>query len=202
MFGWMVSADANNNGWSAERWDGTQWVEAAHSTMRAALTPTGLQFSVNKSELGGTSGFAFAAFAARFTADAITGSDRAPDGIASWTYDLTTPAPVTPAPTPKPRDAKPVFGRLLVSFPVAGQTAHFTLQVKRSDTGGPLKTGRLVCDPSVAGKVLKHTESFKGGNVNLTFKIPKSAKGKTLKVKVTIVNGTQSATKITTLPIL
>ena len=128
------------------------------------------------------------------------------DGLLStFTYDLTVPAPAptpTPAPAPRPAVVKPVFGTMLASLPVAGNKVVFTLQVKRSDTGAPLTTGKMICDPSVAGKVLKHVESFKGGVAKLTFVIPKSAKGKTVKVKVTIVNGGQSATKITTLPIL
>ncbi len=54
----------------------------------------------------------------------------------------------------------------------------------------------MICDPSVAGKVISHTESFKAGIARLSFLVPKTAKGKLLKVKVTIKAGNQSATKI------
>ena len=54
----------------------------------------------------------------------------------------------------------------------------------------------MICDPSVAGKVLPHSELFKGGQARLSFAVPRSAKGKALKVKVTIKLGTQSTTKI------
>ena len=44
--------------------------------------------------------------------------------------------------------------------------------------------GKMVCDPSVQGKVIAHSESFKGGTARLSFVIPKTAKGKLLKVNV------------------
>jgi hypothetical protein len=48
------------------------------------------------------------------------------------------------------------------------------------------------------GKVLKHAESFTAGKAKLAFVVPKTARGKLLKVKIKIVNGTQSATKVVT----
>ena len=57
--------------------------------------------------------------------------------------------------------------------------------------------GTVTAAPSVAGRVLKHAESFTAGT-KPAFVVPKTAKGKLLKVKVKIVNGTQSATKVVT----
>ena len=93
---------------------------------------------------------------------------------------------------------KPAFGAATTvpTKPVAGKKLVFTLAVNRSDTGAPLTTGTMICDPSVAGKVIKHVESFAGGKARLTFVVPKTANGKLLKVKVTIKNGAQSATKV------
>ena len=82
--------------------------------------------------------------------------------------------------------------------PLAGKRFTFTLAVKRSDTGAPLTAGRMVCDPSVAGKLIRHAESFKAGKARLTFLVPKTAKGKQLKIKIKIVSGGQSATKVFT----
>jgi hypothetical protein len=57
---WSSSATAADNGWSVERWDGARWVHPdSHPTARGALTPTGVELSINASELGGTTGFAF-----------------------------------------------------------------------------------------------------------------------------------------------
>ena len=82
--------------------------------------------------------------------------------------------------------------------PVAGKKLVFTLAVNRSDTGAPLTTGTMICDLSVAGKELRHADSFTNGTARSAFVVPKTAKGKQLKVKVTINAGAQSATKLTT----
>ena len=131
-------------------------------------------------------------------ADAVTARDFAPDGtLSTWTYDLTAPKPT---PTPTPTVVKPVFGAVVMvpAKPVAGKKLVFTLAVKRSDTGAPLTTGTVICNPSVAGKLLKHSESFAAGKAKLAVVVPKTARGKLLTVKVKIVNGTQSATKVVT----
>jgi hypothetical protein len=198
------SADPAQEGWIMGQWNGTDWASAPqHATVAVSSSATSADFRVNKSELGGTSGFAFQVWTKRYVADAVTAHDFAPDGtLSTWTYELTksTPAPV-PTPTPKPTVVKPVFGKLLITFPIAGKRVTYSIQVNRSDNGAPLKTGTMICDPSVAGKVIKHVEQFRNGVATLTFVVPKTAKGKMLKVKVKIVNGTQSATKITTVPI-
>jgi len=110
-----------------------------------------------------------------------------------------TPAVTPPPPlVVQPAVVRPVFGKpvALPPRPLAGRRFTFTLPVRRSDTGALLRTGRMVCDPSVAGRVIRHAESFRAGKARLSFVVPKTAKGKLLKVKVTIKNGTQSATKI------
>jgi hypothetical protein len=96
---------------------------------------------------------------------------------------MTTPPVYTP-----PVVVRPVLGKaiLLPARPVAGQRFTFSLPVTRSDTGARLLTGKMVCDPSVAGKVIKHVESFKAGKARLSFVVPMTAKGKLLKVKLEI----------------
>ena len=78
-----------------------------------------------------------------------------------------TPAAVPP-PVVSPPVVRPVFGKAsaLPPVPLAGKRMTFTLPVRRSDTGAPLTTGRMVCNPSVAGKPIKHTESFTAGKVD------------------------------------
>jgi hypothetical protein len=53
-------------------------------------------------------------------------------------------------------------------------------------------------DPSVQGKVIRHAESFTNGVARLAFTIPRSAKGKLLKVALTIKLDRQSTTKVST----
>ena len=56
----------------------------------------------------------------------------------------------------------------------------------------------MICDPSIQGNVIQHTQQFKNGVAQLSFTIPKNAKGKLLKVKVTIKLAASSATRIAT----
>ena len=187
------------SGWWIARWDGSKYVDAAQSpTMSFTRGGDTMTWTVNKSDIGVSTGMGLFVWTSTWNAnDEQTGEDNAPDdGV--WTYDLSVsaPAPLTP-PTaalkaaigaPKATPAKAVAGkRFTVVFPVT-----------RSDTGAALTTGTMICDPSVAGKVLPHSELFKGGQARLAFAVPRSAKGKTLKVKVTIKLGTQSTTKIAT----
>jgi hypothetical protein len=93
---------------------------------------------------------------------------------------------------------RPVIGKP-VSVPVAplaGKRFTVTFKVTRSDNGRPLRAGTMVCEPSSAGKVIPHVESFNGGKAKLRFVVPSSAK--TLRVNVTIASGGQSTKRVTT----
>ena len=120
----------------------------------------------------------------------MTAVDRAPDS-GSWIYELTAapPAVVTAV------IGKPVTTPLK---PKAGKALTVAFPVTRSDTGAVLTTGTMICDPSVKGKVLTHRESFANGTARLAFTVPKTAKGKVLKVQVTIKLGGQSAHRVVT----
>jgi hypothetical protein len=109
ILSWDSSSEPDYNGWYIERWNGTSWVHPdQHPTMGGMHTAAGVEFSINRTDLGNTSGFAFWIGTGRWTADAVTGRDVAPDGLATWTYDLT----VAPAQTPVPAVVKPVFGSI------------------------------------------------------------------------------------------
>ena len=99
---------------------------------------------------------------------------------------------------------KPVIGQPVTvpAQPVAGKRFTVSFKVTRSDTGALLTTGKMICDPSVFGKVIQHQESFKNGTARLSFVIPADATGKLLKVHVTIKSGSQSATKVTMFHVL
>jgi hypothetical protein len=110
------------------------------------------------------------------------------------------PAPVTgavvtaPAPAAAPAElasasvlkaviAKPTA---FPAKPVAGRIFTVNFAVTRSDVGGALTIGKMICDPQINGVVLKHGEQFKDGIASLSFKIPKTAHGKLLKVHLTM----------------
>lgn len=120
--------------------------------------------------------------------------------IDHYTGTLTGEAPATTVrPQPSPSlPLKAVIGAPSTSSKTAtaGKRFAVTFPVKRSDNGAPLKTGKMICDPSVAGKVIPHSEQFKNGSASLSFVVPKSANGKLLKVKLTIKVGTKSTTRV------
>ena len=95
----------------------------------------------------------------------------------------------------KPMVAKPVA---IPAQPVAGRPFAVSFKVTRSDTGTPFLRGRMTGNPSIAGRVVQHTESFKGGTARVALVVPANAGGKTLKVTVAIKDGTTSATRVAT----
>jgi Calx-beta domain len=91
---------------------------------------------------------------------------------------------------------KPVIGKAVTTpaKATAGKRFAVTIRVTRSDTGGLLTKGTMVCNPTVGGKLIAHTDSFRGGVARLSFVVPLAAK--TIRVTLTIRAGGQSATKI------
>jgi hypothetical protein len=130
---------------------------------------------------------------------ATAGYSRADTNPADNTLVLkaNTPATAVPLPVVKPQTMKPVFGKALPSplAPVAGKRFTFTLPVKRSDTGKPLNTATIVGIPFLAGKAIKHSTSFANGKARISFIVPKSAKNKQLKLKITITAPGQTTTR-------
>ena len=67
--------------------------------------------------------------------------------------------------------------------------------------GDPERHGRAAADrqdglrPVGGGKVLRHTDSFKAGKARLSFVVPKTAKGKLLKVEIKITASGQTASR-------
>ena len=136
---------------------------------------------VNKSDLGGATNFDVYATGVTFDASGnVVGHDIAPDqGL--WLYDIAGPTqtvmtlatPVIGKPSLVPAQAA-AGKRLTVSFPVSA--------VKPALLGG----AKVVGTASVGGKPVAHTTSLAGGAVKVSFLVPKTAKGKTAKVAVTV----------------
>jgi hypothetical protein len=122
--------------------------------------------------------------------------DARPAKLAAWLASphfvdaVESQKPLTPPLVVRPLLGKPVGAP---AKPVAGQRFIFSLRVTRSDTGTLLRSGRMDCAPSVAGKVIRHTESFKAGTARLSFVVPDAAKGKPLRVKIAITASGQTA---------
>ena len=191
--------DPGGSGWWISRWDGSRYVDAPQSaTMSFTRSGDTMTWTFNKSDIGVSTGMSFFVWSSTWDlSDNQTGEDVAPDD-GMWTFDL-SPTPPPPAPlTPPAAVLKPVIGAPTAtpSKPVAGKQFTIVFPVTRSDNGAVLKQGTMICDPSVAGKVLRHAEQFKAGNARLSFADPRGTKGKSLKVKVTIKVGTQSTTRV------
>ena len=112
-------------------------------------------------------------------------TDRAPD-TGSWSYGLVEATNVSAVFLPP---------LTFPTKPAVGKRFTFAMRVKRSDNGEALTTGTMACNPSVSGVVLKHSESFADGLVRLSFIVPKTARGKLVKIRVTIRTGARSATR-------
>jgi hypothetical protein len=188
------------------QWNGSDYVAAAKvaDPTRMLIGSGGAGFTFNLANFASPKHIEFAMIVVKGQPDGGL-LDAAPDS-GLWVFDTVAPAPApaptpTPAPAPKPAIVKPLIGAA-VAMPraaVAGKRMTVTFLVKRSDNGQPLTSGTMICDPSIAGKMLPHSESFRAGKARMSFLVPKTAKGKLLRVKVTIKAGTQSATRIAAL---
>ena len=109
---------------------------------------------------------------------------------------VTAAAPMATSGAPSP--VRPVIGGPIAvpAQAVAGEPFDVSFKVTRGGTGLPLRSGRMICDPSVAGVVIRHVESFRGGVAHLSFVVPADAASKVLKVTLTIRAAGQSATKV------
>jgi Fibronectin type III domain len=115
-------------------------------------------------------------------------------GPASSPSNAVKPAALTP-PAVRPVIGKPVT---MPKKLLAGKTATVSFKITRSDNGKNLTAGRMICNPSVKGKVIPHREQFKNGTATLRVKIPKTAKGKLLKVHLTIKYKGQTTSRTST----
>ena len=95
----------------------------------------------------------------------------------------------------RPVIAKPVAAP---AQPAAGKPFTVSFKVTRSDNGRPFLRGKMTSDPSIAGRVVQHTESFRAGTARVSFAVPANATGKTLRVTVAIKDGATKVTRVAT----
>lgn len=201
--------------WSTSHWDGVAWRKITQSnSMNIVPGNDTVTWTFGWWDLGITSCFRLRVTTAlrAATGTTVLASDRAPD-TGSWLYQLTTGAPPTTSTqsttttavttTTETPEIRPLIGKptLVPSRPIAGKRLTISYPVTRGSDGSPLMSGKLVCDPSVAGKLIPHSEQFRNGTARVALTVPKYAKGKLLRVKVTIKLGTTTTTKITSLRI-
>lgn len=143
-----------------------------------------LTYTFQRRALGIDAGFRFRIYTLNMSHDdQLIGGEWAPDrGL--WAYPVIAPRPVVGQPWAVP--ARPVAGkRFTVAFPVT-----------RSDTGARLARARLSCTTTVAGKVVPHRHAYTTGRAQATLVVPKTARGKVLRISVTVRASGHSATKV------
>src|SRR4051794_39358038 len=148
--------------WDIYRWDGSAWRSVPESpTMRFALQGV-MSWTFNKSDIGGASGFAvYVSTLTRDADDNLVAREFAP-GAGRWVFDISGPSkivttfvtPIVGKPVTLP--AKVTAGkRLTVSFPVT--------RTDTGDTQTPLTSGTIVGVPTIAARVIRHTQWFTSG---------------------------------------
>ena len=95
------------------------------------------------------------------------------------------------------KNGRPVIAKPVATpaQPAAGKPFAVSWKVTRSDTGKPFLGGQMKADPRIAGRLVQHTESFKRGTARVSLVVPASATGKTLRVTVTVKDGSIAATR-------
>ena len=219
-FGLQAWVDPTGRFWTAGRWNGSTFEEAAPTATFSRVGET-LTWTVSTTDLGATS-FRFYVMAGTWS-EAEKRSltrDRAPI-FGWWEYDIAAGSTPT-APTP-PTTTPPSSARLLIAaptgkpkLPLAGKrfTVSFDVRLMKTEstvvidiatgqtresmitTWQPLSRGKTVANPSIGGKAIRSTASLREGELRVSMFIPKGASGKTLKVPVKIT-ATESGMTVT-----
>ncbi len=167
-----------------QRWspiDG-ELVEMPTTGMSASFSQGVFSWTVPRSKLLDTSGFAFVVVSLVFTPDLVNfAADIAPDSNQLWVYDLVGLAPPPPPPTlsaSNPTGSPPK--------PVAGKRFTASVVVTRSDTGEAMTSGTVSCAVRVGTARVAAVGRFRGGRVQCAMTVPRNAKGKMLRGTITV----------------
>lgn len=185
--GWVEGAgadyvlldDQSDGTYDFVRWNGSGWDSAPSTTARVVADAGGVTFSINRSELGGTSAFDFWVRTRLGDSDDAA-EDTAPDGAAVWTYTLQ-------AVTPK-------IARVMIPaasvLPKAGKTFTFRITSVVLSTKELTAPDGVTCKALLAGRALAATRPGA-----CSWRLPKTARGKSLVVAFTVTYGSTSYTQ-------
>jgi hypothetical protein len=170
------------------QWNGSDFTFAQSQTsLTYSYDATGATLHISAADLGGTHGFNFGVEAdSGITTDAqgnpdFTNAhfDLAPDpGHGFYNYKVLAKVKLTQT-------------AYTVSAAKAGKVFQVSLAANESDTAGPVTAGTVACSAKVGTVALRGTHSLANGVATCVFKLPKTAKGKTVRGKITLtVQGT------------
>jgi hypothetical protein len=173
------------------QWSGTDYVSAASQTSLTYVYANGATIHVSASDLGKTKGFKFGVVAISGITTDATGNpdftnihrDAAPDpGHGFFSYSVLTKLILNvTAFTTSPKPAK------------AGRPFSVSLAANENDTAGPVQTGTVACAATIALKrIIAVSHVVANGVASCVWRIPKTAKGKTIRGTITLkVQGVQ-----------
>jgi hypothetical protein len=173
------------SGWEFVRWDGSKFVPAGASSANGGYANGVATFKVSKADLGGAAKFTF--WADTFQLDAngnIIAEDTAPEGTNAYVYAIT-----------KPLSLKAGGVTAVPARAAAGKPFTVRTRVTRGDSGGPLTSGKVACTVRVGTAPLRATGKVTGGVASCAMKLPKTAKGKTVRVTLKVTLQGVSTTK-------
>jgi hypothetical protein len=173
------------------QWSGTDYVSAASQTSLTYVYANGATIHVSASDLGKTKGFKFGVVAISGITTDATGNpdftnihrDAAPDpGHGFFSYSVLTKLILNvTAFTTSPKPAK------------AGRPFSVSLAANENDTAGPVQAGTVACAATIALKrIIAVSHVVANGVASCVWRIPKTAKGKTIRGTITLkVQGVQ-----------
>ncbi|MDF2748876.1 MAG: hypothetical protein K0T00_51 [Gaiellaceae bacterium] len=163
------------------RWDGSAYATtSAPSLVKTWVSGGTMTFQIAAADLGNATSLTFWA-ATEVLPDEGDWADIAPDGDATYTYTLSDPH----APT-KPLTLVAGSATTLPARPVAGKALVVRMGVTRGDTGARLASGTVTCRVRLGSAPLRATGRIRRGVASCTMLIPKTAKGKLVRVTMKV----------------
>jgi hypothetical protein len=173
---YLFLADLSQNSYGLGRWNGTDFVDASASTAAVSTDDTGLTFSINKSELGNTSGVNFWTRSLEGPTPAAGHMDDAPDA-GTWAYQL-GPASALKLTIELSHATKAKAGRPYVAVIAVGRSDGATAEVTSADVS---------CKATVGTRQLRSsTVVALGPAVTCSWRLPKGSTGKIIHASITV----------------
>jgi hypothetical protein len=167
------------------QWNGTDYTTAPSQTSLTFAYANGATIHVSAADLGKTKVFRFAAIAVSGVTTDAAGNldftnihrDAAPDpGHGFFSYSVLTKLVLSvTAFTTSPKPAK------------AGRPFSASLAANENDTAGPVQSGTVACGATIALKrIVAVSHVLANGVASCVWRIPKTAKGKTIRGTITL----------------
>jgi hypothetical protein len=173
-----------SGGWDFVKWDGTQYVGANVPSAHGSYANGVATFKISRADLGGMPKFTYWADSYQLDAsDNVIAGDTAPDGTAAWQYVF---APLT-------LRAGPVA--TMPARPTAGKLFAVGTGVLRADTNQPLANGAVTCTVRIGNAPLRAKGVISRGVAVCSMTLPKTAKGKLVRVTLKVTFQGVSTTK-------